>query len=364
MKMHPAKFSILLLSMISCSSNAVVNIQGAGSSFASPVFTRLFADYAITHKTHVSYQATGSGAGIQNIASGIVDFGATDAFLSDQDLKNYQEQAIDMLHIPAVLSAVNFTYNIPAPGFSSQDEPIYLNPELIYQIYSGQITKWNDPQIVSLNQELSTNKERVFPDVNIIPVFRSDSSGTTFTVSEFMTKANKKWADTFGTGKSLNWITGIGQKGNSGIMAFTKENTGSISYVDYVYAKQNNFPVAAVQNKAGNYMIGDIQNAAAAAHSVTFPADSRISLTYRDSTNAAPMTTFTYILVRKEQHYNNRSKEQAQALVDLLAWMFTDKAQAQHENLYFSPLPQNVIDTGKNILTQIKYNGETLYSPE
>ncbi|MGL4676648.1 MAG: phosphate ABC transporter substrate-binding protein PstS [Brevinema sp.] len=338
-------FSTILF-IVACSSNKVTMLQGAGATFPAPIYNQLFADYTKLSGVSVIYQGIGSGGGIQNISSGIVDFGATDAFLSDQEIT---EQESELLHIPAVLAAVNFTYNIP--GKDDTSEPIALDADLIAKIYAGEITLWNDPQIQVLNPQ------ETLPALAIIPVYRSDSSGTTFVMSEFMTKASTKWADLFGTGKTINWLAGVGQKGNSAVMAFAKENQGAIAYVDLVYARQNNFPVAKIKNRSGKFVIGDIVNASAAAASINIPNDTRVSLTDTSGMESAPMATFSYLLVRKEQNYNKRPLAQAQELVKLLQWMYTSEAQSQHEQLYFSPMPENVLELGKNIINQITYNG-------
>lgn len=338
-----------LLSITACGST-ITTLQGAGASFPAPIYTKLFADYTTQFTTQVSYQAVGSGSGIQNIEQGIVDFGATDAFMTDQQLAEQKKLGVDILHIPAVLASVNFTYNLP----SLKDDILSLDADVIYEIYNGTITHWNDPKIQALNSNSS------LPNIKITPVYRSDSSGTTFTFTEFMSKANTNWANTFGTGKTINWSTGIGQKGNSAMMAYTKENIGSISYVDYVYAMQNNFPVAKIKNKNGVFVIGNIEYTRAAAAGAQIPKDTRVSIT--DMSNAAPMATFSYILVRKEQNYNHRHLKQAQELVKLLQWLYSPEAQASHASLYFTPLPQNVISLGRNIIKQINYNGVPVIS--
>lgn len=339
-------FLFLSLFLSACGSNKTVTIQGAGASFPAPIYNKVFGQYTAEKKIPVIYQAVGSGAGIQNIVTGIVDFGATDAFLSDAEIAKYTNT---FLHIPAVLAAVNFTYNLV--GFD-ESNPLSLDAETIYQIYAGEITTWNDAKIQVLNPEAQ------LPSTVITPIYRSDSSGTTFIMSEFMTKASQNWANTFGTAKTINWIAGVGQKGNSSVMGFAKENEGSIAYVDLVYAKQNNFPVAKIKNKAGNFVLGDIANASEAANNIVIPTDTRVSLTDAEGMNSAPMTTFSYLLVRQEQNYNNRTLLQAQELVKLLQWMYTAEAQDQHAELYFSPMPPYVLELGQNIINQINYDGK------
>ena len=338
-------FLFLSLFLSSCGSNNKITLQGTGATFPAPIYNQLFAQYTKEKTIPVIYQAVGSGAGIQNIVSGIVDFGATDAFLSDAEITKYTNT---LLHIPAVLAAVNFTYHLP--GFN-ESNPLSLDVETIYQIYAGEITTWNHPTIQKLNPEAQ------LPNTIITPVYRSDSSGTTSIMSEFMTKASQNWANTFGTGKTINWIAGIGQKGNSSVMGFTKENEGTIAYVDLVYAKQNNFPVAKIKNKAGNFVLGDIENASEAATNVSIPIDTRVSLTDANGMNSAPLTTFSYLLVRKDQNYLNRTLLQAQELVKLLQWMYRPEVQQKHAALYFSPIPTYVLELGQNIINQITYDG-------
>ncbi len=338
--------SVLFLS--ACGGSTTQLIQGAGATFPAPLYNKVFADYKAETDVSVSYQGIGSGGGIQNIASGIVDIGATDAFLSDQEIA---EQTNELLHIPGVLAAVNFTYHVPG---IEEGDVLSLDPATIYAIYNGDITYWNDPKIQALNPVLN------LPELEIIPVYRSDSSGTTFIMAEFMSKANEDWESTFGTSKTINWVTGVGQKGNSSMMGFAKENPGAIAYVDLVYARQNGFPVAKIKNKAGNYVIGDVENATLAALGAQIPKDTRVSLTYTAGQKAAPMATFSYLLVRKEQNYNKRSLEQAQELVKLLQWMYTPEVQASHTELYFAPLPKNVVQLGLNIIGQITYDGKAV----
>ncbi|MGL4563543.1 MAG: phosphate ABC transporter substrate-binding protein PstS [Brevinema sp.] len=352
--MRTKALSIVLLGTIlffvSCGQESQKFIQGAGATFPAPLYTKLFSDFVEETGVPVNYQAIGSGAGIQNIINGIVDFGASDTFLSDEEIEEYKKEKIEILHIPGALASVNFTYNIP--GFGINDTPINLDADIIYGIYSGDIVNWNDERIKEINPTIE------LPDLEIIPVYRSDSSGTTFTMTEYLSKASKQWEETFGIGKSINWITGVGQKGNSTMMSFTKENLGSIAYVDYVYASQNNFPIAKVKNKAGYFILGNVTNTSAAVANISIPEDNRVSITYADGSNSAPMTTFSYILVRKEQNYNNRTLSQAQTLVKLLLWLDNPKIQARHEALFFSPMPQSLLGVQKNIIKQITYNGQ------
>ncbi|MGL4388142.1 MAG: phosphate ABC transporter substrate-binding protein PstS [Brevinema sp.] len=350
--MKAKAFNFVLLStillFISCGKEQKL-IEGAGATFPAPLYTKLFADFSEEEKSLVSYQAIGSGAGIQNIVNGIVDFGASDACLSDEEILAYKAQNIELLHIPGALASVNFTYNLP--GFGINDTPINLDAEIIYDIYSGDIIMWNDKRIQAINPEVK------LPAIEILPVYRSDSSGTTYIMSEFLTKASSNWAETFGRGKTITWITGVGQKGNASMMSFAKENIGSIAYVDFVYASQNNFPVAKVKNKAGNYVLGDVANTSSVVKDLDIPTDARISITYSNGDTASPMASFSYLLVRKEQNYNNRTLLDAQELVKLLLWLNKPETQAKHESLFFSPFPDALIKIQIDIIKQITYNG-------
>ncbi|MGL4393968.1 MAG: phosphate ABC transporter substrate-binding protein PstS [Brevinema sp.] len=342
-------FSALLLVAACGSNNQQGNIEGAGATFPAPLYLKLFADYAQETKSLVSYQAIGSGAGIQDIVKGIVDFGASDAPLSDEEIAEYKAQNIELLHIPGALAAVNFTYNIP--GFGINEAAINLDAEVIYGMYTGDIMMWNDKRIQNLNPGVE------LPAIEVIPVYRSDSSGTTYTVTDFLNKASKGWAETFGLGKTITWIAGVGQKGNSAMMNFVKENVGSIAYVDVVYTAQNNFPVAKMKNKAGNFIAGDVSTTATVVENLKIPADARLSITYADGATAPSMAAFSYLLVRKEQNYNNRSLAKAQELVKLLLWMNKAENQAKHAEVFFTPLPAQVTALQVDMINQITYNG-------
>ena len=323
-----------------------VRIQGAGATFPEPLYQKIFAAYSRKAGVQVTYQGLGSGAGIKNISDGIVDFGASDAPLSDKEIATFRSQGANVIHLPAALAAVNVAYNI-----SGVTANLNLSADVITRIFDGKITRWNDPSIVALNKDVS------LPNLTIRPVYRSDSSGTTYVFSEGMSKASALWSDTFGQGKTLNWTTGVGQKGNSGVAAYVKQTPGAIGYMDYAYVVQSGLTAARLQNKAKNFIIGDTKAAAAAAASSKLPADLRGSITFSSGAIDAPISTFSYILVRTEQNYSGRSQAQAKALIDLLVWMYSSEAQSQHEGAYFAPLPKNVVDQSLAQLKKVTYNG-------
>ncbi|MGL5722296.1 MAG: phosphate ABC transporter substrate-binding protein PstS [Brevinema sp.] len=323
-----------------------VRIQGAGATFPETLYQKLFAAYSRKAGVQVTYQGLGSGAGIKNISDGIVDFGASDAPLSDREIATFRQQGSDMIHLPAALAAVNVAYNMT--GVTAN---INLTADVITRIFDGKITRWNDPAIVELNKNIS------LPNLAIRPVYRSDSSGTTYVFSEAMSKASSLWSDTFGQGKTLNWTSGVGQKGNSGVAAYVKQTAGAIGYMDYAYVIQSSLKAAKIKNKAGNFVIGDTKAASASAASSKLPADLRGSITFSAGANDAPISTFSYLLVRTEQNYSGRTQAQAKALVDMLVWMYSAEAQAQHEGAQFAPLPKSVVDQSMAQLKKITYNG-------
>ncbi|MGL5254693.1 MAG: phosphate ABC transporter substrate-binding protein PstS [Brevinema sp.] len=326
-----------------------VRIQGAGATFPEILYQKLFASYSRKAGVQVTYQGLGSGAGIKNISDGIVDFGASDAPLSDREIATFRQKGAEMIHLPAALAAVNIAYNI-----TGVSENLSLSPDVITRIFDGKITRWNDAAIAELNKNIT------LPNLTIRPVYRSDSSGTTYVFSEGMSKASSLWSDVFGQGKSINWTTGVGQKGNSGVAAYVKQTAGAIGYMDYAYVIQSGLKAAKLRNKAGNFVIGDTKAAAASAASSKLPADLRGSITFSSGPNDAPISTFSYLLIRKEQNYAGRTQAQAKALVDLLVWMYSSEAQNQHEASYFAPLPKNIMDQSLALIRTITYNGSPI----
>jgi phosphate transport system substrate-binding protein len=240
-------------------------INGAGATFPYPIYSKWFDEF---HKKHpeaeINYQSIGSGGGIRQVLEGTVDFGASDGPMTDEQLG---QAKIPILHLPTVLGAVVATYNLPGI------EKLKVTPETLAGIFLGKITAWNDPVLAKENPTAK------LPAVPIVPVHRSDGSGTSFVFTDYLSKVSPEWEKTVGRGTSVNWPVGIGGKGNEGVTGLVKQTPNAIGYVELVYALQNGLPYADVRNRAGRYVPPSLASvtAAAAAAAAKMPEDFRVS---------------------------------------------------------------------------------------
>jgi phosphate transport system substrate-binding protein len=258
--------------------------------------------------------------------------------MTDDEIK---KAGADVLHIPVALGAVVLTYNLPG------SPKLKLSSNVIADIFLGKITQWNDSKIAADNPGAS------LPDMNITVVHRSDGSGTTFIFTDYLSKISPEWKSGPGTGKSLNWPTGLGAKGNPGVAGLIKQLPGSFGYVELIYAMQNNMPVASVKNKSGVYVEPTIKSTSAAAN-VSMPADTRASITDTTAKNGYPISGFTWIIIYKNQKYGNKDKEKADATLKLLWWM-THEGQSLTEPLQYAPLPKDAVAKAETILKSAVY---------
>lgn len=321
-----------------------MTILGSGATFPKPIYDKWISEYGkLNPKIKIDYQANGSGAGQKAIKENTSDFGATDDPMKDEDL-----QGTGLLHIPTVLGAVVLTYNLP-----EIKEPINLTPDVVAGIYLGNIKKWNDPKIKADNTNLN------LPDKTISPVYRADSSGTTAVFTDFLSKTNAEWKEKIGANKQPSWITGVGSgaKGNDGVMGQVKNIPNSIGYVEIAFAKVNNLPTALIKNKSGKFVEPNIANiSAAAAGSVSeMPEDMRTSITNADGESAYPISSYTYILVYKEQ----KDEVKARALVDFLWWAVHDGEKFTND-LHYAPLPAEVVKKVEKKLNAISAAGKSV----
>ncbi|MCK3686401.1 phosphate ABC transporter substrate-binding protein PstS [Maribellus sp. YY47] len=325
-------------------SNSKISLTAAGATFPMPYYNMVFKMYGEETGVQLTYGGIGSGGGIRSLTDKVVDFGATDAFLDDEQLK---EMPAEVVHIPTVLGAVVIAYNLPGV------EGLKLSNDLLEKIFMGEITKWNDAAIAANNSGLN------LPDLDITFVHRSDGSGTTQIFSDYMSKVSTKWADEIGTGKALRWPVGMGAKGNPGVAGTIKQTEGAIGYIGSEYAFAQKIQTASVQNSAGNYILPSIESVSAAAKG-EIPADTRIMLTNSADPDSYPISGFTWIILYKEQSYNDRSKDQALATVSCLDWLVSSEAQGQAEKVHYAPLPADAAAKAKAILRSVTFNGETL----
>jgi phosphate transport system substrate-binding protein len=321
--------TILAVCLLVSLSPAQTQLNGAGATFPYVIYSKWFDVYSHEHGIHFNYQSIGSGGGIKQVTEGTVDFGASDAFLSEKQMQEIkQKQGTDVLHFPTVMGAVVVTYNLPAAG-----KDLRLTPEVLSGIYLGEITKWNDRRIESINQGKS------LPDEAILVAHRSDGSGTTNIFTNYLSKVSRTWKDKVGQGTSVNWPVGLGGKGNEGVAGIVKQTEGSLGYVELAYAVKNGLPYASLKNKAGYYVepTFDAVSAAAAGAARNMPKDMRVMLTDADGKNSYPICGFTWLLIYK----NMKDKSKAKEITKFLNWAFT-KGQSYAKDLYYAPLPPTV----------------------
>ena len=318
------------------------NLTGAGSTFAAPLYTRWFSDYqsSVASGVQGNYQAIGSGAGIQNITKKIVDFGASDAPMTDSEMS----KAPGIQHIPTALGPVVITYNVD--GVS---QALKFDGDTLAKIYMGKIKKWNDPAIAAQNSGVS------LPDADIIVVHRSDGSGTTYAFTDYLSAVSSDWKSSVGTSKNPQWPVGLGGQGNDGVTQQVKQNQDSIGYVELIYADKNNLPKAQVKNASGEYITPTTDSTTLAAQGVAMPADYRVSIVNSKTAGAYPISTFTWILLYKEQSDAGNGK----ALVDFLWWAIHD-GQSTAKELDYAPLPATVVTSLEATLKQITSGGQPL----
>ena len=316
---------------------------GAGATFPYPFYSKIFNVYYQKFDVKVNYQPIGSGGGIRQLLNRTVDFGATDVFMSEKEVKTKDNY---ILHLPTCVGAVAVTYNLPG------NPRLKLTPELIADIFLGKIKKWNEKKIVAVNPKVS------LPNMNITVVHRSDGSGTTFVFSDYLSKISKEWKEKVGTGKVLNWPIGLGAKGNSGVAGLIKQIPGSIGYVELTYALQNKMPVASIKNKSGKFVEPTITSVSLAAN-IDVPEHTCVSITDTEAEDGYPISSFTWLIFYKEQNYGGRDREKAENLVKLLWWVIHE-GQKFCEPLHYAPLPEKVVKKAENIIRSVVYNGKSL----
>ncbi|MGC9065228.1 MAG: phosphate ABC transporter substrate-binding protein PstS [Candidatus Ratteibacteria bacterium] len=333
-----------LMLVFSASIKAADNeLIGAGATFPYPLYSKMFDAYNKEKGIKVNYSAIGSGGGIRQLKEKTVDFGGSDAFLSDQQLK---EMDADVVHIPICMGAVVLAYNLP------EISELNLTPEIISEMFLGKIKKWNNPKLQKANPKVK------LPDANLITIHRSDGSGTTFIFTDYLSKISDEWKTKVGTGTSVNWPCGLGGKGNPGVAGLIKQIPYSIGYVELIYALSNKTPFATIQNKSGVLVKPSISSTSIAGD-IKLPDDMRVSITDTDARDGYPISGFTWILVYKEQNYGSRSYDKAKNLVNLLWWMI-HQGQKYATELHYAPLPKNAVIKAENLIKSITYNGKRI----
>ena len=321
-----------------------INLQGAGATFPNPLYQKWLSEYGKLHpNVKIDYQSIGSGGGIKQIKERTVDFGASDAPMKDEDLKS---APAELLHVPTVLGAVVLTYNLE--GIS---RPLRFSPDVIADIFLGTIKKWNDSRIKADNPDVN------LPGSDITVVHRSDGSGTSAVFTDYLSKVSTKWKDQVGAGTSPKWPVGLGGKGNEGVTGQVKQTPNTLGYVELAYAVQNKLPVALIKNKAGDFVEPslDAVTAAAAESLANTPDDLRVSITDAAGKTAYPISSYTYILIYKDQSDAGRGK----ALVDFLWWGIHEGEQYA-KDLNYAPLPADIVKRAEAKINSISSAGKPL----
>jgi len=334
-KLFTAALTAATLFSVGLAQAATVN--GAGATFPFPIYSKWFYEYNKETGTQINYQSIGSGGGIQQLTAGTVEFGASDAPMTDEQIGKVSN---GVLHFPTVAGAVVLAYNVP--GVSGG---LKLTSQIISDIYMGVITKWNDSAIAEIN----SGKE--LPDLNITVAHRSDGSGTSNIFTSYLTKVSSKWASQVGFGTSVKWPVGVGGKGNEGVAGLITQIPGTIGYVELAYAVKNKLTYANVKNKSGNFVEPSLASTTAAAEGSLkkMPSDFRIMITNSSGANAYPICGFTWLLIHKKYGGDN-----GKAIVDFLKW-YLSKGEDMASELLYAPLPESLVKKVEAQIKSVKY---------
>ncbi|PWU17872.1 MAG: phosphate ABC transporter substrate-binding protein PstS [Bdellovibrio sp.] len=319
------------------STQASVLVNGAGSTFAEPIYSKWFTEYQKNEKGFkFNYQGTGSGAGIKQMIAGTVDFAGTDDPMSKEDIA----KTGPVIHVPIAMGAVVVSYNL-----AGVEKPLQLTGEVVAKIFNGQIKKWSDPALVALNNGVK------FPNSDIIVVTRSDSSGTTAVFSDYLAKVSPAWQGK--NGKTVEWFKGsVGQRGNTGVAGYIRQTPGAIGYVELVYAKQTGLPFAAIQNKKGQMILASVESVSESAQGVTeemVKNGFKLSLTNSPRDNAYPISAFTWMLV-----YETLPKGKGEGVLNFAKWAIKDEAQAMAAKINYASVPKPIRDEVAKALAKVK----------
>ncbi len=322
-------------------SSKAVSLTAAGATFPLPFYNLAIKNYTKAVGTLVTYGGIGSGGGIRSLKDKVVDFGATDAYLSDE---KEADMPAEIVHIPTCIGAVVIAYNLDGV------ENLKLSENNLEDIFMGRITEWNDPKLKELNPDAT------LPDMEITVVHRSDGSGTTYIFSDYMSKIGPDWNTEVGKGKSLKWPVGLGAKGNPGVAGTIKQTAGAVGYIGSEFAFAQDISFAQLKNSSGNYITPSLESISAAAQG-EIPADTKVMLTNSSDPNAYPIAGFTWLILYKEQAYGGRSKAQAEATIEYLNWIIEKDAQAMAQQVNYAALPVKAVEQAKKILKSVVYEG-------
>lgn len=315
-------------------------LTGAGATFPAVLYSKYFSEYEKLTGVKINYQSIGSGGGVKSISDQTVDFGATDGFMTDEQLK--AAKGGEIFHIPTALGGVVPTYNLP-----EVKDVLKFTPDTLAGIFDGTIEKWNDAKLLADNPSLKD------VDKYIVVVHRSDGSGTTNIWTSYLTAVNEKWAKEVGAANSVKWPVGLGGKGNEGVAGNVKQTPYSLGYVELAYAVQNKLPAGLVKNKAGKFIAAGEASVSLAAAGVKLPDDLRIKLVNSENPDAYPISGFTWLLV-----YEKQTKPDVALALTRALWWATHDAQQYNETLLYSPLPIDAIKKAEVLIKKVTINGK------
>lgn len=304
-----------------------VSLTGAGATFPYPIYSKWFDSYGRENPVRVTYGSIGSGGGIRQVTEGTVDFGASDAPMNEEELA----KAPGMLHVPTVLGAVTVAYNLPGV-----QQPIRLSGNVLSDVFLGRITRWNDPRIAGLNPGAA------LPARDILVVYRTDGSGTTYVFTDYLSGVSPAWKQQVGVGKSVKWPVGLGAKGNEGVAGQVRQTEGAVGYVELAYARQTGLQTASVQNRSGQFVQPSVEATSAAAEGLAAQlgpnSDFRVSIVNPAGAAAYPIASWTYLLVPPQI----QDCAKARALLDVVRWGMGAQGDAQASELHYAPLPADI----------------------
>ena len=330
-----------------------IELLGAGASFPYPLYDTMFKEYNKSKGVQINYQPKGSGNGIKQLTDKMVNFGATDAPMKEEDFTN---AGAEIIHIPTTIGAVTVVFNLeakPEIGLLSEVE-IKLTGEVLAQIFMGKVAKWNDEMIKTLNPDAK------LPDLKITIIRRADKSGTSFIFTDYLSTISQDFEKTVGRNKMPNWPKdSLGGKQNAGVTDLVKRTLGAIGYVELAFALEQKLAVAQIKNKSGNYIKPSVESVSLSAD-VEIPEHTRVSIVNTAAEKGYPITSFTWLILYKEQKYNDKMTEvTAKAVIDLIWWMIHD-GQVNCAPLTYAPLPKAVQLKAEALLKSVTFDGKSV----
>jgi phosphate transport system substrate-binding protein len=321
---------------------SAIRLQGAGSTFDTPLFGKVFQAYEKAGGAQVNYQSIGSGGGVSQLIKGVVDFGASDYPLNDEQTRNAEAAGGAVIHVPVTMGAVAIGYNLPVDGLK-------LDGQTLSDIYLGKLTKWNDPQIAALNPGVK------LPDTAIAVVHRAEGSGTTFMFTSYLAAVNPEWKTKVGAAGSVSWPAGIGAKGSEGVSGQVTNTPGGIGYFELSYARQNHIRSAQLKNANGKFVEPSANGAAAAGAgaAANMPADLKAVFVNAPGDDSYPIAGFSWIVVFKDQ----KDAAKGAAIVKMLQYIVTDGQQFAAP-LDYAPLPKAVQDLALKAISTMTVAGK------